>query len=113
MLPLIPNIEELEETYCFRTDDSIYDDELLNLYSRHCRFLSEYQTQIINDTGIALKEILYSLYYWGCRFIERSNEISFYDAGFEQYHFQIIEQIETSCGEVDFDLLEKIENNEV
>ena len=49
--------------------------------------------------------------YWGHRFIERSNAISLSDAGFEQWHFQLIEQIESTCGEVDFALLKKIENN--
>ena len=39
--------------------------------------------------------------------------VSFVNAGFEQWHFQLIEQIESACGEVDFALLEKIENNEV
>ena len=60
-----------------------------------------------------MKEILYSLYYWGHSFIEKSNAISISDAGFEQWHFRLIEQIESYCGEVDFVLLEKIENNEM
>ena len=59
-----------------------------------------------------MKEILYSLYYWGHRFIERSNAISLSDAGFEQWHFSLIEKIESSCGAVDFTLLEKIDKNE-
>ncbi|MBR6850472.1 MAG: hypothetical protein IKM88_09585 [Lachnospiraceae bacterium] len=49
--------------------------------------------------------------FYGYRFIERSNVISFSDAGFEQWHFRLIEQIESECGEVDFVLLEKIEKN--
>ena len=104
---------ELEKAYQFHESDFIYDDEIMNLYYHHCKFLSDYQAQIINETGITMKEILYSLYYWGHCFIERSNAISLSDKGFEQWHFQLIEQIEFSCGEVDFALLEKIENNEV
>ncbi len=110
---LIPNIIELEKKYQFHIDESTYDDEILNLYYHHCKFLSDYQMQIINETCINMKEILYSLYYWGHRFIERSNAISLSDSGFEQWHFQLIEQIEYACGEVDFALLEKIEKNEV
>ena len=110
---LIPNITHLEKIYQFQTDDSAYDDEILKLYYRHCKFLSDYQTQIINESGITMKEILYSLYYWGHRFIERSNAISLSDAGFEQWHFSLIEKIESSCGAVDFTLLEKIDKNEV
>ena len=110
---LIPNIAHLEKIYQFQTDDSAYDDEILKLYYRHCKFLSDYQTQIINESGITMKEILYSLYYWGHRFIERSNAISLSDAGFEQWHFSLIEKIESSCGTVDFTLLEKIDKNEV
>lgn len=113
MQPLIPNIIELEKKYQFHADDAVYDNEILNQYYRHCKFLSDYQMQIISENGITMKEILYSLYYWGHRFIERSNAISLTDAGFEQWHFQLIEQIESACGEVDFALLEKIENNEV
>ena len=110
---LIPNIAYLEKIYQFQTDDSAYDDEILKLYYRHCKFLSDYQAQIINESGITKKEILYSLYYWGHRFIERSNAISLSDAGFEQWHFSLIEIIESSCGTVDFTLLEKIDKNEV
>ena len=110
---LIQNITQLEAKYQFQTDDSAYDDEILNLYYRHCKFLSDYQTQIINESGITKKEILYSLYYWGHRFIERSSAISLSDAGFEQWHFNLIKKIESSCGDVDFALLEKIDKNEV
>ena len=110
---LIQNITQLEAKYQFQTDDSAYDDEILKLLYRHCKFLSDYQTQIINESGITKKEILYSLYYWGHRFIERSNAISLSDAGFEQWHFSLIEKIESSYGAVDFTLLEKIDKNEV
>ena len=89
---LIQNITQLEAKYQFQTDDSAYDDEILKLLYRHCKFLSDYQTQIINESGITKKEILYSLYYWGHRFIERSNAISLSDAGFEQWHFKLIKK---------------------
>ena len=69
--------------------------------------------QIISENGITMKEVLYSLYYWGHHFIERSNAVSLSDAGFEQWHFQLIGQIEAACGEVDFALLESIENDVV
>jgi len=49
----------------------------------------------------------------GHRFIERLKAISLSDAGFEQWHFSLIEKIESSCGAVDFTLLEKIDKNEV
>ena len=111
MQGLIPDIFELEKKYQFHDDDTAYDDEILNLYYHHCKFLLDYQMQIINETRITMKDILYSLYYWGYRFIERANVISFSDAGFEQWHFRLIEQIESECGEVDFVLLEKIEKN--
>ena len=110
---LIQNITQLEAKYQFQTDDSAYDDEILKLYYRHCKFLSDYQTRIINESEISMKEILYSLYYWGHRFIERSSAISLSDVGFEQWHFNLIKKIEASCGDVDFALLEKIDKNEV
>ena len=111
--PLISNIIELEKKYQFHADDTVYDDEILNQYYRHCKFLSDYQMQIISENGITMKEVLYSLYYWGHHFIERSNAISLSNAGFEQWHFRLIGQIEAACGEVDFALLENIENDEV
>ena len=113
MQTLIANIHKLENIFQFRMDDSLYDDEILNLYYHHCKFLSDYQKEIINENGITMKQILYSLYYWGHCFIERSNAISLSDKGVEQWHFQLIEQIESSCGEVDFALLEKIDNSDV
>ena len=113
MQPLISNIIELEKKYQFHADDTVYDDEILNQYYRHCKFLSDYQIQIISENSITMKEILYSLYYWGHHLMERSDAISLSDAGFEQWHFQLIGQIEAACGEVDFALLENIENDEV
>ena len=47
MQPLIPNIIELEKKYQFHAADAVYDDEILNQYYRHCKFLSDYQMQFL------------------------------------------------------------------
>lgn len=111
---LINNIDELKKAFDYVKDDRIvYDDELLNVYHNNCLFLEDYKKQITSQTDITSEDILYSLYYWGHRFLERAGEISYFNAGFEQWHFKIIDQIEYCCGEVDIPLLEKIENNEI
>ena len=116
---LIQNIEELKKSFHYVNvhdtvfDIIIYEDELLNTYFNNCVFLDDYKERITNQTNITTEDILYSLYYWGHQFLERANELSHIDVGFEQWHFKIIEQIESCCEEIDFSLLEKIENNKI
>ena len=106
------NIEDLKAKYRYTTDER-HSDEKLNLYHNNWRFLSDYHEKIINESNITSEDVLYSMYYWGHLFLERANEISYDDAGYEQCHFQLIEQIEHCCGEVDLSVIEKIENNEL
>lgn len=114
MISLIQNINELKKIFHYVDDNNIvYKDELLNTYHNNCVFLQDYHKQITHQTKITNEDILYSLYYWGHKFLERANETSHYDAGFEQWHFKIINQIELCCGEIDFSLLSKIDNNEI
>lgn len=111
---LIQNIEEMKKALHYVDDTHIiYGDELLNTYHNYCVFLQDYEEQIINQTTLTVEDVLYSLYYWGHQFLERAHAISHFDAGFEQWHFKIIEQIEYRCGEIDISLLEKIACNEI
>ena len=111
---LIQNIDELKKAFHYVNDHRIiYEDELLNTYHNNCVFLNSFEEQITHQTKITTRDILYSLYYWQHQFLGRANEISHFDAGFEQWHFKTIDQIEYCCGEIDFSLLEKIENNEI
>ena len=75
--------------------------------------LYDYKEQIPNRTDYTYGDVLYSLYYWQHKYIERMHELSYSDAGFEQWNFKTMEQIEYTCGEVDIALLEKIESNEI
>lgn len=115
---LIHNIEELKNSFHYVNDQHttysiIYEDEPLNTYYNNCVFLDYYKEQITNQTNIATEVILYSLYYWQHQFLKRANELSYFDAGFEQWHFKTIDQIEIHCGQVDISLLEKIENYKI
>ena len=87
---LIQNIDELKKSFHYVNDHRIiYEDELLNTYHNNCVFLNHFEEQITNQTKITTEDILYSLYFWGHQFLERANEISYFDAGFEQWHFKI------------------------
>lgn len=107
------NIDELKCLLGFVPEEIECDDEKLKQYSNNCTFLYNYKDQISNRTDHTCADVLYSLYYWQHKYIERMHELSYSDAGFEQWNFKTMEQIEYTCGEVDFALLEKIENNEI
>ena len=108
---LIHEMEELKARCCGREYENQYEDERLNLYYRNCRFLTDYQEQLTKQPGITAETVLYSLYYWGRRLLDRANAVLGYDAGLEQWHFWIMEQIEACCDEVNWDLLEQIDRN--
>ena len=113
MILIIDNIDNLKSIFGFVPEEIEYDDEKLKRYSNNCMLLYDYKEQIPNRTDYTYGDVLYSLYYWQHKYIERMHELSYSDAGFEQWNFKTMEQIEYTCGEVDIALLEKIESNEI
>ncbi|SFD24675.1 hypothetical protein [Ruminococcus albus] len=110
---IIDNINELKCLFGFVPEEIEYDDEKLKQYSNNCTFLYNFKDQILNRTNHTSGVVLYSLYYWQHKYIERMHELSYSDASYEQWNFKTMEQIEYTCGKVDLALLEKIENNEI
>lgn len=85
------------------------DVYLDNIYSNYV-FLDKNYDNIIR-TGISPETVLYSEYYWGALFIRAYHKKYNKDSGCEQYHFKLIDRIEhTVTGNVDIELLEKIES---
>lgn len=87
-----------------------YNDIYLNsIYSNYV-FLDKNYDNIIR-TGISPETVLYSEYYWGALFIRTYRKKYNKDSGCEQCHFKLIDRIEhTVIGDVDIELLEKIES---
>lgn len=107
---LIDELDGLKRDLQF-TDRTECDDAEQALCESNCAFLWDHEAQIMATTDIPLDVILYSLYYWQHRLLSRMAALSQYDAGAEQQQFQLIEEIESRLGAVDFALLKQIESD--
>ncbi|MDE6780642.1 MAG: hypothetical protein K2J40_04185 [Ruminococcus sp.] len=85
-----------------------YNDKYINSVYSNYVFLYENYDNIIRN-GISPETVLYSEYYWGALFISAYRKKYGEDAGFEQFHFKLIDRIEYTIGSVDIALLEKID----
>lgn len=90
-----------------------YENESLNTIYNHCLLFFTKETDIITFTGKTLEVVLYSKYYWLTRFVKKYNEIHGYDAGIEQQQFKLIEELDQRLGDVDWDLLQRIDDDKV
>ena len=107
---IIESIDEMKEQFNFVPSNS-YSDALMNLYYNNCIFLDDYTGRILAESKATMECVLYSEYYWGHCFIKRAKELMYTDAGFEQWHYKIIEKMEHSGMEIDYALLERIDSN--
>ena len=71
------------------------------------------EAEVITLTGKPLEVVLYSKYYWLMRYVKKYNEVNGYDAGMEQQQFKLIEELEQRLGDVDWDLLQRIDDDMV
>ena len=87
-----------------------YENTFLNSIYNYCLLFFCKEAEIIALTGESLEVVLYSKYFWLTQYMKKYNEIKGYDAGIEQQRFELIEEIAQRLENVDWDLLQKIEN---
>lgn len=106
-------IETLFERLHPELDSSIIitvDDEELSKILHYFLFLKKCIQDIVADSPFTYEEVLYSQYYWFVYFKNHYFLKFGYDGGMEQQAFLLIENLTYELdGEVDWELLEKIE----
>lgn len=90
-----------------------YENEVLNTIYNYCFVFFTKEAEVITLTGQPLEVVLYSKYYWLTRYVKKYNEVNGYDAGIEQQQFKLIEELEQRLGDVDWDLLQRIDEDMV
>ncbi len=93
--------------YCAKRE---YENQILNSIYNYCLLFFCKETEVIILTREPLEVILYSKYYWFTQYMKKHNEINGYDAGIEQQKLKLIEELEQRLENVDWDLLQKIDD---
>ncbi|MCI9007945.1 MAG: hypothetical protein HFI13_07530 [Lachnospiraceae bacterium] len=106
---LLDNMDELSAKigYCAKRE---YENQILNSIYNYCLLFFCKETEVIILTREPLEVILYSKYYWFTQYMKKHNEINGYDAGIEQQKLKLIEELEQRLENVDWDLLQKIDD---
>ncbi len=106
---LLDNMDELSAKigYCAKRE---YENQILNSIYNYCLLFFCKETEVIILTKEPLEVILYSKYYWFTQYMKKHNEINGYDAGIEQQKLKLIEELEQRLENVDWDLLQKIDD---
>lgn len=106
---LLDNMDELSAKigYCAKRE---YENQILNSIYNYCLLFFCKETEVIVLTREPLEVILYSKYYWFTQYMKKHNEINGYDAGIEQQKLKLIEELEQRLENVDWDLLQKIDD---
>lgn len=87
----------------------IYEDENLNVAINNAMVLEMREEEVIQSFKWTLADVLYSRYYWYTKFFVNYKKLYGKNGSMEQAQFKIIEEIDSSIGEVDAELLESIE----
>lgn len=87
-----------------------YENQFLNSIYNYCLLFFYKETEITALTGESLEVILYSKYFWLTQYMKKYNAINGYDAGIEQQRFELIEELDQRLENVDWDLLQKIDD---
>jgi hypothetical protein len=87
------------------------EDEELSKVLKYYLFLKQFERAIIANSTFTYEEILYSQYYWFFTFKKQYSTKVRYDGGMDQQAFLLIERLcDELEGEVDWGLIEEIEN---
>lgn len=90
---------------------NIYNNQELNRFITYWKLFDEKEEDIMKLLKENLDSILYSKYYWCAKFIQLYHKFYGQDAGIEQQQFQIIEEIDQRLKEVDWSIIQTIEEN--
>lgn len=88
-----------------------HSDKQLNSLLEYWFFFDEKEVEIQGFLGVSLETILYSKYYWCTKYKKRFNELYGKDVGIEQQQYKIIEEMTQRIKEVDWNLIQMIEEN--
>lgn len=87
-----------------------FKNENMNKSYNYFIFLSRHKNELMQN-HISLEAILYTTYSVFTKFLQGYKKNIQKDAGLEQQHYNLIQDIEREIGTVDWDLLQKIERN--
>ena len=87
-----------------------FENENMNKSYNYFIFLSRHKNELMQN-HISLEAILYTAYSVFTKFLQDYEKNIQKDAGLEQQHYNLIQDIEREIGTVDWDLLQKIERN--
>ena len=87
-----------------------FENENMNKSYNYFIFLSRHKNELMKN-HISLEAILYTTYSVFTKFLQGYEKNIQKDAGLEQQHYNLIQDIEREIGTVDWDLLQKIERN--
>lgn len=87
-----------------------FENENMNKSYNYFIFLSRHKNELMQN-HISLEAILYTTYSVFTKFLQDYEKNIKKDAGLEQQHYNLIQDIEREIGTVDWDLLQKIERN--
>ena len=87
-----------------------FENENMNKSYNYFIFLSRHKNELMQN-HISLEAILYTTYSVFTKFLQDCEKNIQKDAGLEQQHYNLIQDIEREIGTVDWDLLQKIERN--
>ena len=87
-----------------------FENENMNKSYNYFIFLSRHKNELMQN-HISLEAILYTTYSVFTKFLQGYKKNIQKDAGLEQQHYNLIQDIEREIGTVDWDLLQKIERN--
>ena len=97
---------QLDESNSIQTGDTSLEKIL-----KHYLFLQQCIEEITSQFSVTKEEVLYSQYYWLVHFKNQYFAKVGYDAGIEQQVFFLMEHLTSELdGDVDWSLLEEIEN---
>ncbi|MBQ8133884.1 MAG: hypothetical protein IJ192_05720 [Clostridia bacterium] len=108
---LIDNLDNIcsQLDYHFKNE---YPNSELNKAFNYWVVLENFETEIQSLANETIDTILYSKYYWSCRFVEMYELMVGFDAGMEQQRDNIVEEIsERLMDTVDWELLQAISEN--
>ncbi|MBQ7774871.1 MAG: hypothetical protein IJ379_03030 [Lachnospiraceae bacterium] len=101
-------LTELNHTYIEN-----FPDKQLNCLYNYWHFLQEQEEEIISAKDVSLEVVLYSKYYWFSRLTDRFHEVYGTDAGIDQQQFMIMEELDQRLEQVDWELVEGLQNGDL
>ena len=96
----------LKTEYAYKEEDS---DKQINTWLNYWCFFEERESEIRELLGVSLETILYSKYYWCTQYKNRFNELHGKDVGIEQQQYKIIEEMTQRIKDVNWSLIQMIE----